>query len=245
MNKRLVMLLIVGMFAVTFMPFISSLESLGTFEQNTCVTISQTCATCSYVNISSVSNKDNDTIISNIPMAFFGNGEWRYELCDTQYLDRYDVRGVGDIDGIPDNFATYFYITPSGKTSSSGESILYFGLIFIFFGLVCLLFYFIIVIPYYNERNENDAVIGINKLKYLKVTLIAILYPVVILLLNFLNGISQNFTTLSIFGGTIGFLFETMLRAAWVWTVLIMIWIIVLLIRDTNFKKLIKSGKYY
>ena len=202
----------------------------------------QVCDTCTFVNISSITTP-NSTEYINEEMT---KTETTYNYSYTpNQIGTYFYSVVGNRGGSFIEETLCFEVTPSGTSSSTGESILYFGLILIFFGLVGLLFYFIVVTPYYNERNEVDDVIGINKLKYLKVVLIAVMYPILIILLNFLNGIAQSFTTLTIFGGIIGFLFETMLRAAWVYTVFIMIWIIVLLIRDSNFKKLIKLGTRY
>lgn len=117
MDKKIILTLILGIFLITLVS--ASLDDLGTFKQNDCINISQTCATCSYVNISSVSNKDNSTLISNVEMEDFGNGEWRYEFCSTSDLGRYDVRGMGDVNSIDTSFATYFEVTPTGTTQNS------------------------------------------------------------------------------------------------------------------------------
>jgi len=120
-TKNFLMALFVGVFLVSLAS--ASLESLGTFQQNTCIDISQTCASCSYVNISSVSNKDNSTIVSNVGMTDLGNGEWRYEFCNTSYLGRYDVRGMGDINGVDSSFASFFEVTPSGTSFTNALSL--------------------------------------------------------------------------------------------------------------------------
>ena len=102
-------------------PLAFGLETLGTFKQNDCVRVPQTCATCTYVNISSISSKEsNTTQASNIEMTSFGNGEWYYDFCNTEWIGRYDVRGMGDINGDNTNFAYYFEITPSGFQGTLG-----------------------------------------------------------------------------------------------------------------------------
>lgn len=107
--------LILGLFILAFAPIGSSLDTLQTVKQNDCINITQVCASCSYVNISSISNRENDTLVSNVGMVYFGNAEWRYEFCDTNYLGRYDVKGQGDIDGVDKGLATLFYVNPTGQ----------------------------------------------------------------------------------------------------------------------------------
>jgi len=55
-----------------------------------------------------------------------------------------------------------------------------------------------------------------------------------------MNGLAVNFSTLTMFSGTIGFLFEIMLRGSWIFTVVIVLWIFYMLIKDSNVKKQIQ-----
>jgi hypothetical protein len=120
MIKKLLTLLFLTLFLFN-LNFISALDDLGTFKQNSCVRLVQTCVSCSYVNISSVSNSNtNNTLISNVEMINSGNGEWHYNFCDTDQIGRYDVRGKGDIDGADDSFVYYFEVTPSGFQGTLG-----------------------------------------------------------------------------------------------------------------------------
>jgi hypothetical protein len=134
-------------------------------------------------------------------------------------------------------------VTPSGEESTTSESILYFIFTFIFFGLIILNFYFIIILPGGNIKDERGDIMGIVKLKYVRIVLIAISYPLVLILLNFMNGLAINFTSLTIFAGILGFLFETMISGAWIFTLLIIIWIFYNLIRDSNLNKKLKKYK--
>jgi hypothetical protein len=72
-------------------------------------------------------------------MSSIGNGEWRYEFCNTNFLGRHDVRGQGDINGVDESFATYFEVTPSGEKSTENTiffiaalALLYFLTLFFF-----------------------------------------------------------------------------------------------------------------
>ena len=112
-NKIIILFLL-----LTIIPFVTSFDSIGTIKQNECVNISQMCSTCSYVNISSIGTKLNPDLVTNEPMSYFGNGEWRYGFCNTSEVARYDVKGQGDINGVDSNFATYFDVTYNGTTEN-------------------------------------------------------------------------------------------------------------------------------
>ena len=91
--------------------------------------------------------------------------------------------------------------------------------------------------PNQNEKDDRGFETKVIRLKYLRVVFIFLLYPLIILLLNFLNGLAVNFTALSMFSGILGFLFQTMMSLSWAFTVVIIFWIIVLLVHDTNVNK--------
>lgn len=221
---------------------VSALEIMkpATLDQE--YTIFQTCASCTYVNIT-VSNSEG-IIISNKPMTYNGSANWIYAITPT-VASRHDVTGVGDKSGTDTGFATYFEVTPSGKVASTGDAILYSIFTIISFGWICLLSFFILTMPSSNERDDAGFEGKIVKLKYLRVFLIFLLYPSITLLLNFLTGLATNFTALSMFSGILGFLFEIMMRLSWPFTVLIIAWIIVMLVHDTNVNKQIdKLNKF-
>ena len=140
--KKIILTIILGIFLISLAS--SSLDSLGTYKQNDCMNISQTCASCSYVNISSVSRNNNSNLISNVEMTDFGNGEWRYEFCNTSATGRYDIKGIGDVLGVDSSFAVYFDVTHSGGSLDEGASgILIMAIVFMLIvGAVCLLGFF-------------------------------------------------------------------------------------------------------
>jgi hypothetical protein len=148
MKNKIMITIILGMFLIS-LASISAAETLGNFEFGKCMNLSQTCATCSYVNISSVSHKDNGILLTNVEMNAFGNGEWRYEFCNTTNMGRHEVRGQGDIDGADETFTYFFDVTPTGD----GGNV---------FGLYILLYVvlFGIVIFGFAIRSEWIAILG-------------------------------------------------------------------------------------
>ena len=238
MVKKVFIVFIILILGMLLISSTTALEDLGEFDLNQCVRIPQTCASCSFVNISTISIPNSTAAVSNASMTNIGNGEWQFEFCDTSIRGRYDVRGQGDLDGNLTSFATFFHI---GKTSSTGESLLYIIFIVILFLLLLLLLYLIAILPSSNEKDDQGTPIRITFLKYMRIGLIAITYGVIIIILNLLNGLAVQFTSLTIFAGTIGFLFEIMLRMAWIFTLIMVLWIFYLLIHDSNIMRNIKK----
>lgn len=134
MNKKILLVLI----GLTLVSSVMALDSLGTYTQNECLNISQMCSSCSYVEISSVTTNRDSGLISNVDMDYYGSGEWRYEFCDTSYIGRYDVKGQGDINGIDENFAVYFEVTPNGLGQNLGFYIIW---ILLSIGIIVLGYY--------------------------------------------------------------------------------------------------------
>lgn len=240
-------LLIIGILFIS----LSSAVSIAFFVPNSqeynvkfsCENQGARCSATSICNIS-INYPNSSTLVSNGECTNLNNGYFNYTLDTTQTSTdgEYTAR-ANCIDGIYNATSTFYYkVNNAGKDApSSGESILYFVLTLIMFGVCITMFYFILVIPYHNERDDDDNVIKIVKLKYIKVLLIALLYPVIIITLNLMTGLAVNFLSLTIFSGIVGFLFEIMMRLAWIWTAIMLFWILYLAVRDTNLGKIIKQ----
>lgn len=200
--------------------------------------IFQTCSSCTYVNVT-VSNV-NGIVVSNQAMNDNGSGIWTYDITPT-LTSRYDVTGQGDLNGVNTSFVTWFDVTPSGRQVSTGDSILYFLFSLFLIGVMILDVFFIFIMPSGNEKNDRGFETSIVKIKYFRVVLIVLFYGLMALLLNFLIGLSENYSALSMFSGIFGFIFKAILSLAWVFTIIMVLWIFVMLIHDTNVKKQIKK----
>ena len=217
---------------------ISAVEVLKPAMLDKSYIILQTCASCTYVNVT-VSNV-NGIVVSNKVMVDNGSGVWIYNITPT-IASRHDVTGQGDVDGTDTSFATFFEVSPSGKLASTGDSMLYPLFSVILFGTIFLLTFLVFIMPSRNERDERGFENKIVKARYIRMFFLFLIYPLTILLLNFLNGLAVNFSALSLFAGILGFLFETMLRLAWIFTFIIIAWIVVMLVHDTNINKQLKK----
>lgn len=232
-SKKISFLLIFLLIFISVSVFAST---LGTVKQGSCIELIQTCDNCSYNNISRVISP-NKTVILEEAVMTKDDTYYNYTFCSTNDLGQYIVNGYGDIDGVKTVWSYDFFATPNGLDLGTGEAILYFLFSVILFGIILGLSFFIFTMPKENLKNSRGEEVEILRIKYVRMFFIALIYPLIILLLNFLNGLAVNFSSLSMFSGILGFLFEVMLRAVWVYTVIIVLWILISLIHDSNLGK--------
>ncbi len=236
MKKILLMLLMVG---ICLINFTSALDDQGIGKVGENFSFIQTCSDANYITLSTIQYPNRSVEIINTNMSSMGGGSYQYNFTDI-VAGRYDVTGISD--GCTNTFATYFEVTPNGTVLTTGEAFLYTLMVIFFVLLDLLVLYLIIILPSKNEKDESGLLIRIVNLKYVRFVLIGIFYPMIIVTLNLLNGLAVNFANLGIFSGVVGFLFLTMLRVAWIYTVIIILWILYNLIKDTNDRHLIKKG---
>jgi len=101
-------------------------ESLGTFTLGQNATLIQLCSSCTYNNITSVTDPSGAFLVINQIMTKSGTAFY-YNLSggNLTKLGRYNVNGVGN-EGI---WAYYFYVTGNGYESPGSSVILGFSLI--------------------------------------------------------------------------------------------------------------------
>lgn len=180
-------------FLFLLMPLINAeIETLGTFKQNECVKLIQTCADCTYVNISSVTFPNSSIALGEYLMTQSGKS-WSWTFCNTTNIGQYIVSGHGNPDSTPTTWAYDFDITPTGYELSTSGGILY--VVFIIASLIIFLLslYGAIKLPFGNTRNEEGRIIGMNELKYLKIFLFAVSYISLMFIIGLLRGVTYNY----------------------------------------------------
>lgn len=119
--KRIIIALIIGVFLVSLAS--AEVQTIGTFKQNTCVELLQTCGNCTYSNITSIQYPIGSMAAAQFSMSKIGT-KYNYTYCSTDQLGVYVVNGVSDVDGIPTVWAYDFKVTPSGSDNILGFFIL-------------------------------------------------------------------------------------------------------------------------
>lgn len=191
-------LLFAIMFLVFFISFVNAqtIESLNDVDVGTPIDLLQTCATCTFNNLTSfVYIPSSDTLVSNVVMTKDGS-EYNYTVGGQTRKGEYRACGVGDIDGSDRTWCFKVFV---GKSLSLGEAFFYIVLLGLSLTAFILFTFYGITIPLTNERNEQGAITAITKFKYLKLLSIWFAFGAAIWFLNLLTGVF-NFFVVSTFG---------------------------------------------
>ena len=130
--KKLFLLLIVGMFFLSFVN--AQIQDLGTFKQNQNITLVQICGSCTFNKITSVLFPNASVAVSNISMLRDGTF-YNSTFTNTTSLGTYIVNGVGDLAGTDAIWSYTLQVTPTGKEITTGNSILTFLAVLLFLTL--------------------------------------------------------------------------------------------------------------
>lgn len=197
MKSKILLVVLLGIFMIAN---VLAVDSLGTFKQNECVEIKQTCSSCSYVNIS-ISYPNSTRAFTNQEMASEGGGVWTYDYCNTSQIGRYEVIGEGDIDGSAESFATYFKISPAGQEElSSGGGLSLLGSLTV---MILVAAFFFILSMRLNSTVGKISFIVISSI----ILLMSVFFSMVVVQQNLggfesiVSGYSTFFMVLGVLGG--------------------------------------------
>lgn len=110
----------------------ASIEDLGDLKSGNCIQLVQSCATCTYNNITLITYP-NQSIALQGQYAMTQNGAtYNYTFCNTAALGMYTVSGLGNLDGTPKTFSYIFNVTTTGGNSSMPLFLIIIGLALIF-----------------------------------------------------------------------------------------------------------------
>jgi hypothetical protein len=175
MKNKLILTLIVSMFLISLVSA-NQIATLGTFKQNECIELKQSCADCSYVNFSRVSYPDGTRAMNNT-VATKDGSIFNLEFCNTDQLGTYIVEGIGDVEGTDTVFAYDFEVSHTGKELTSAKATSYAIIIIISVLIFVGLLWIGLALPSGNKTDEfTGYVIAIRNLKYLKYVLLGFSY---------------------------------------------------------------------
>jgi len=121
-NKKICLALLLGVFLVSMIS--ASQSFLGTFKQNDCIDLTQTCASCSYNNITSIIYPNGTKILFAPEQNMSKTGtEYLFNTCNYSALTgNYKVNGHGDLAGTDTVWNYGYSITPSGIAPSESRT---------------------------------------------------------------------------------------------------------------------------
>ena len=117
----------------------AEVQSLPTQKQGSCVSLEQTCATCTYVNVDSVKYPNSSREFINTAMTNNGGYGYSYNFCKANQTGNYIVTTCGDVDGTDTCVDYDFEVTPSGQTQSTSQGIIS---VVIMISIIFLTFFF-------------------------------------------------------------------------------------------------------
>jgi hypothetical protein len=115
-TKKVVILIAVMIILLSQICPILAIPTLGVFKVNTCVELKQTCANCSFVNVTTIIFPDSSTATINDVMTKSGSG-FNYTFCNNTMLGNYIVNGIGDPQGVLTIYAYDYSITTTGNNA--------------------------------------------------------------------------------------------------------------------------------
>ena len=146
MNSRILLFVIVSLFAITFVSAVNECNNdnsfLGTFPQGRNVNLVQTCDTCTYVNLSKVVYPNGTVVSYNTVMTKIGV-EYNQTTGDSKILGCYSYCVYGDKDGTIASECIDYRITPSGQGGGSSN--------IVFFIFIIAALYIITAVGWFNE----------------------------------------------------------------------------------------------
>jgi len=196
--------------SILLLSFVSAFDDIGTYKINECVTIRQSCSSCSYVNISISEPPSGNFNISNDAMNKIGGGAWNYSYCNTDTIGRYDIIGEGDISGVATSFNSMsFFISSTGEDLDISDAVLYLVMILFLCSLFGFLLYILGKIPR-DIRGEDDFIIDVSKLAYLRPVVLGLCWILLTSIMFIVANIAVGFLTAGLIGKFLFTIFRLM-----------------------------------
>lgn len=199
---------------------------LGNFPQNSCVNI-RILSNFTGVNLSTITIGTNTTVV-NSPMQNIAGQTFNYTDCNTSSFGEYVFDWYPCDSNL--NCVNSFNI---GTELTVGRAISYGGFTLVLLATFLLTLWGAIKTPWEHKRNDEDKVININNLRYVKVFLFTMLY----MLMMFLFGLSYKFfNEASIDGFTQFFYYGYQILQGLLIPIIVVMVVVFLIIFLTNLK---------
>ncbi len=211
--------------------------------QGDCVTVKQTCASCTYVNVS-ISYPNSTLAVINEGMINQGGASWALEFCDTLDKGRYDIMGSGDLAGTDTGFDVLYFETSSTGTELTQAKALSYTIILIVSILLFLGILFVAIkLPNKNRSDElTGYIIAVSNLKYVRQFLFGISYAMSIWISYFVWMITHAFLDFTFLASLFKFIFYTLAISTIVLFPLYIYFIIANFIKDKDIADLLLRG---
>lgn len=239
--KKTILILIFSIILISFAS--AQQQSLDSVKQSDCIDLTQSCASCTYNNITSIIYPNKTKYLFSPEQNMTKSGtDYTFHTCNfSSQLGKYIVNGHGDLSGTDTVWNYDYEVTPTGFILETSDSITYIiltaGSILLF--LLCL--YGGLVLPFRNGRDDN-GIMSVDKIKYFKIGLLFMSYVLFVWLLNLLFTLSNNFSILTQYTAFFRIIFLVMNAMSYPIFVFMLIFMSVIAWKDFQLKKLLLRG---
>jgi len=234
--------LLLGMiFLMAILPMVSAQESFGTFKQNECVNLIQTCSNCTYINITNIAYPNSSIALSNVEMTADGT-LFNYSFCNTSIIGTYFVNGIGDLDGINSVWNYVFDITYTGDALTAQQSYIYIGGLIFLVLLILGISILINKLPSNDSVDEEGSILQINQLKHLREVLWIVIWGLGLAIMFIISNLSLAYLSSPMMGNLFFVIWQMMFYVTIIGVPIYIIWIIYKLFRDAEMKRMLERG---
>lgn len=212
---------------------------IGKFQQNSNVTLTQICPTCTFLNIT-VTDPNSEILFTNTPMVL-SEGIFSFGPNNTISIElgTYFVQGFSNLD-FP--FKACYTITNISTEISIEEAIIYVILTVVVFLMFLFCLWGGIGLPARNRRNELGRVINVEILKYPKIGLMFLSYAFFTWFINIIMTMSNSLVTLTAYQGFFEMVFNFLM--AGLYALFVFMWVVffILMWKDLKLRDLLTRG---
>lgn len=220
-----------------------SAENIGT--QRNQIMVTNACPDCTINNITWVRLANNSILEINDEMVQ-EDTFYHYAISKnfTSELGNYVAYGIWNPNGTTEVWEYPFQIAKNNQLLSTSEGLIYVILILITFVLFCFFLAGAVITPFANPRDQKGNLIGINWLKYVKLTFVWFAYAFFLWCLTLMTGVANNYLQIDYIGDWITKTYNWFYAGAYALTIIIGVIFFVALLIDLVFNKpALEEGK--
>lgn len=212
---------------------------MGKFQQNSNVTITQICPTCTFINIT-VTDPESVVLFNNTPMtlsdSIFSFGP---NSTISEKVGIYFVQGVSNLDN---PFKACYIITTIITEISIAESLIYLILTVAVFLMFLFCLWAGIGLPARNRRNELNRVISVEVMKYPKLGFLFLSYAFFTWFINILLVLSSNVISLTQYAGYFTMIFNFLMAGLYAFFVAGVVIFFIIAAKDLKLQAFLTRG---
>lgn len=236
---------IFAIFLITLITQVSAIQScgdlgfMGEFQQDENITLTQTCPTCTFINIT-ITSPNSSIVLIETPMIL-SQGLFSFGPNETISSDVgiYFVQGVSNLD---EPFKACYIITNITTSITIQESIIYVVLTISVFLMFLFSVWGAIGLPARNRRNELNRVISIEIMKYPKLGFMFLSYALFTWFINILMIMSNSLVSLTAYQGFFEMIFNFLMAGLYAVFIAMLVIFFIVAAKDLKLRDLLTRG---